>query len=116
MNTPTLDLSYLHSISGGNAAFEKTLLTSAIVDIQQNIDSLKKAWQEQNPSAIANAAHTLKSVMVIAGLPELENACKATDIAFRDGQFHPEIFSTVARITDGWAAAKPKLEALVAVY
>jgi HPt (histidine-containing phosphotransfer) domain-containing protein len=111
-----IDLTYLHSVSGGDAGFEKILLTSALADIQMNIDKLKNAWQSQDAEEIGNAAHTLKSVMVIAGLPQLENHCKKTDVAFRDKLFHPEYSVPVFAIINGWAEAKPKLEELVSVY
>ena len=111
-----IDLTYLHSVSGGDAGFEKILLTSAIADIQMNIDKLKTAWQCEDAEEIGNAAHTLKAVMVIAGLPQLENHCKKTDVAFRDKLFHPDLSENVSAIIDGWTEAKPKLEELVSVY
>lgn len=111
-----IDLTYLHSVSGGDAGFEKILLTSALADIQMNIDKLKNAWQAQDAEEIGNAAHTLKSVMVIAGLPQLEIHCKKTDVAFRDRLFHPEYSVAVSAIINGWSEAKPKLEELVSVY
>lgn len=112
----SIDLSYLHSVSGGDAGFEKILLSSAVTDIQMNIDKLKNAWQQQDPEEIGNAAHTLKSVMVIAGLPQLENHCKKIDVLFRDKIFHAEESSAVFAIIDGWAEAKPKLEELISFY
>jgi HPt (histidine-containing phosphotransfer) domain-containing protein len=111
-----IDLTYLHTVSGGDAGFEKILLTSAIEDIQMNIEKLKNAWQCQNAEEVGNAAHTLKAVMVIAGLPHLENHCKKTDVAFRDKLFHPELSVNVFAIIDGWTEAKPKLEELVSNY
>lgn len=111
-----IDLTYLHSVSGGDAGFEKILLTSALADIQMNVDKLKNAWQSQDAEEIGNAAHTLKSVMVIAGLPQLEQHCKRVDVAFRDRLFHDEESNAVLAIIEGWAEAKPKLEELIAVY
>lgn len=111
-----IDLTYLHSVSGGDAGFEKILLTSALTDIQMNIDKLKNAWQSRDAEEVGNAAHTLKSVMVIAGLPQLENHCKKIDVAFRDKLFHQEYSVAVVAIVDGWLEARPKLEELVSVY
>ena len=111
-----IDLTYLHSVSGGDAGFEKILLTSAVADIQLNIDKLKMAWQNQDAEEVGNAAHTLKSVMVIAGLPQLEGYCKKTDVAFRDRLFHPEMSEAVFAIMEGWSVAKPKLEELISLY
>lgn len=112
----TIDLSYLHSVSGGDAVFEKVLLSSAIADIQLNIDHLKKSWQEKDAVEARNAAHTLKSVMTIAGLRQLESYCKRIDVAFRDGIFRTEESPSYACIIDGWMQAKPKLEGLVLNY
>jgi HPt (histidine-containing phosphotransfer) domain-containing protein len=111
-----IDLTYLHSVSGGDAGFEKILLNSALADIQMNVDKLKNAWQNQDAEEVGNAAHTLKSVMVIAGLPQLEQYCKKLDVAFRDRLFHPEESNAMMAIVEGWMEAKPKLEELIAVY
>jgi HPt (histidine-containing phosphotransfer) domain-containing protein len=111
-----IDLSYLHSVSGGDAGFEKILLTSAVTDIQMNIDKLKTAWQVEDAVEVGNAAHTLKSVMVIAGLPQLEQHCKKIDVLFRDKLFHAEHSPAIFAIIDGWGEAKPKLEELISVY
>ena len=111
-----IDLSYLYSVSGGDAGFEKILLTSALSDIQMNIEKLRNAWQCQNAEEVGNAAHTLKSVMVIAGLPQLETHCKKIDVLFRDKLFHAEQASEVFAIIDGWSEAKPKLEELISIY
>lgn len=111
-----IDLSYLHSVSGGDAGFEKILLTSALADIQMNVEKLMHAWQQQDAEEVGNAAHTLKSVMVIAGLPQLEQYCKKLDISFRDRLFHQEESGAVNAIIEGWAEAKPKLEELIDVY
>lgn len=111
-----IDLSYLHSISGGDTGFEKILLSSAVADIQMNIDKLKLAWHQQDAEEVGNAAHTLKSVMVIAGLPQLEQHCKKVDIKFRDRLFHAEESTAIFAIIEGWTEAKPKLEELIAVY
>jgi len=111
-----IDLTYLHSVSGGDSSFEKILLASAVSDIQMNVDKLKNAWQSEDATEVGNAAHTLKAVMVIAGLPQLEQHCKKIDVGFRDRLFHPEFFTAVSAIINGWGEAKPKLEELISVY
>lgn len=110
-----IDLSYLHSVSGGNTSFEKVLLTSALADIQQNIDTMKEAWQQQDAASLGTAAHTLKAVMVVAGLPQLEKYCKKVDVTFRDNLFHSEEYESVFAIINGWTAAKPKLQELISM-
>ena len=111
-----IDLTYLHSVSGGDAAFEKILLTSAISDIQMNVDKMKTAWLCEDADEVGNAAHTLKAVMVIAGLPQLEIYCKKIDVAFRDKLFHSELSDNVHAIIEGWTVAKPKIEELISLY
>ncbi len=114
--TITIDLTYLYSVTGGDKLFEKTLLASAIMDIQNQAEGLQKAWQQQNATAIRNAAHSLKSVTAIAGLPQLENSCKIIDRMFADGNFHTEATLTYYEFINGWEAAKPQLEELVESY
>jgi HPt (histidine-containing phosphotransfer) domain-containing protein len=111
-----IDLTYLHSVSGGDTSFEKILLSSAITDIQFNIDNLKKAWQEENAADAGTAAHTLKSVMTIAGLRQLEAYCKKIETTFRSGIFSNELYSCFESIVDGWRQAKPKIQELVDNY
>jgi HPt (histidine-containing phosphotransfer) domain-containing protein len=111
-----IDLTYLHSVSGGDAGFEKILLTSALTDIQMNIDKMKEAWQQQDAATIGTAAHTMKAVMVVAGLPQLEKYCKKVDVTFRDNLFHAELSDAVFAIINGWTEAKPKLEELISMY
>jgi HPt (histidine-containing phosphotransfer) domain-containing protein len=116
MTKMNIDLSYLHSVSGGDKSFEKVLLSSAIDDIQFNIDNLRKAWKEENAMDAGTAAHTLKSVMTIAGLRQLEAYCKKIETTFRNGFFNAELYHCFDSITEGWQMAKPRLEELVANY
>ncbi len=119
MNTANsfhIDLSYLRSVTGGDKTFEKMLLLNAVSDIQSNMNSLQGAWVEKNAVSVSTAAHTLKSVVAIAGIPPLETLCKKISQLFKDGIFKPEEESSVAAILDGWREAKPKLEEVIAMY
>ena len=109
----SIDLSYLHSVSGGDEQFEKILLSSAISDIDVNVQRLKESWQQQDAGQVRSAAHTLKSVLVIAGLPQLEQACRVLDSQFADGAFHPEYHTQMWQIVHEWAIARVMLEELL---
>lgn len=110
----TVDLSYLHTVTGGDAAFEKMLLENAINDIQLNVNKLHEAWHQKDAVAIRSAAHTLKPVVAIAGLVNLETLCKKTDNIFADGNFHPEAETGIQSIIQNWQYAKPALEKIIA--
>ena len=115
-STTYIDLSYLHAVTGGDEAFEKTLLGSAISDIDVNIQRLRESWAQRDACQVRSAAHTLKSVVVIAGLPHLENACKLIDSRFRDGVFHEDCFPQMNHLINEWISARSKLKELLQYY
>ncbi len=110
----TLDFSYLHSVSDSDKAFEKALLKQAIISIQSMMEELQQAWQQHDAPGIRNTAHSLKPVITIAGLPQLESYCKAIDFAFKDGRFHADQLVNMNEIILVWEAALPQLELLTA--
>ena len=69
----TIDLTYLHTVTGGDRQFEKMLLEGAVEDIQLKIDDLQKAWDREDAPTICSNAHSLKSLTAIAGLPQIEH-------------------------------------------
>jgi len=111
-----LDLSYLYEIAGGDEEFEKMLLSSAISDIDVNIQRLWESWALRDPCQVRSAAHTLKSVLAIAGLPHLEIACKIIDSRFSEGVFHDDCFPHMNHIINEWSSARRKLEELLLSY
>jgi HPt (histidine-containing phosphotransfer) domain-containing protein len=111
-----IDLSYLQSVTGGDRNFEKMLLTNALADIQSNIGMLQSAWAKRDAITISSAAHTLKSVVAIAGLQQLSVLCKKVNLIFRDGVFRMEGEKTLSDIIEGWTKAKPKLEEVITAY
>jgi len=119
MNTEqsvTIDLSYLHSVTGGDREFEKMLLQGAVDDIQDKIDSLQKAWDAEDAVNIRSNAHSLKSLTAIAGLPQIEKWSKVIDQVFADGCFHAQTLEPFTGILSGWILAKPKLQEVIAGY
>lgn len=111
-----IDLSYLHFVTDGDKEFEKTLLASAVTDIQNQVEGLQKAWQQQNAAEVRNAAHSLKSVTAIAGLMQIQNSCKIIDNLFADGVFHADAAGSCNDIINGWEAARPQLEQVINSY
>ena len=114
--TITIDLTYLHTVTGGDRLFEKMLLEGAVEDIQLKIDDLQRAWDSEDASTIRSNAHSLKSLTAIAGLPQIEHWSKIIDQLFADGIFHSKPKESITSIINGWILAKPKLQSLLAAY
>ncbi len=115
-NTSNIDLTYLHSVTGGDRNFEKMLLANALSDIQNNINALQGGWAKKDASTISTAAHTLKSVTAIAGFPCLAALCKNINLLFKDGVFRMEGEKTLIEVIEGWGNAKPGLEEVITMY
>ena len=112
----TIDLTYLHTVTGGDRQFEKMLLEGAVEDIQSKIDDLQKAWDQEDATTIRSNAHSLKSLTAIAGLPQIEHCSKIIDQLFADGIFHSKTKESLYGIINGWGLAKPKLQKMLASY
>jgi HPt (histidine-containing phosphotransfer) domain-containing protein len=115
-NTTAVKISfdYLYTVSGGDKTFEKMVLLGAVDDIQLQIEQLENAWQKKEGDTIRRIAHSLKSVVAIAGLEELELNCKKLDQLFSDEKFHPEGSSYLNKIVYCWIATRPVLEGMIA--
>lgn len=118
MNEPniTIDLTYLHTVTGGDRLFEKMLLEGAVEDIQLKIDALQMAWDQEDATTIRSNAHSLKSLTAIAGLTQIEQWSKIIDQIFADGIFHSKTNESIIGIINGWGLAKPKLQKMLASY
>jgi len=114
--TPTIDLTYLHTVTGGDKEFEKMLLQGAVEDIQLKIDNLQIAWDMEDASSIRMNAHSLKSLTAIAGLPQVEKWSRVIDQLFSDGIFHENNSEPFKGILNGWNLAKPQLQEVIAAY
>jgi len=111
---PAISLTYLHTVSGGDKTFEKMVLLGAIDDIQLQIEELGKAWHNKDADNIRRIAHSLNSVVAIAGLTELEMNCKKLDQLFADEKFHIEGSAYLNKIVYSWMATRPALEEMIA--
>jgi HPt (histidine-containing phosphotransfer) domain-containing protein len=110
----TIDLSYLRTVSGGDKTFEKMVLLGAVDDIQLQLEQLEKAWSKKEAGNIRRAAHSLKSVVAIAGLAELEQNCSKLDLLFADETFHSEGSGYLNKIIYSWIKTRPVLEDVIA--
>lgn len=110
---PAIDFTYLHTVSGGDKTFEKMVLLGAVDDIQLQIEQLEAAWKCKEGENIRRIAHSLKSVLAIAGLPHLEMICKKLDHLFADHEFHIEGSAYLNKIIYSWIATRPALEELI---
>jgi len=108
-----ISLNYLHTVSGGDKTFEKMVLLGAVDDIQLQIEQLEKAWSNKEGDDIRRIAHSLKSVVAIAGLTELELNCKKLDHLFANGEFHPEGSAYLNKIIYSWITTRPVLEEMI---
>jgi HPt (histidine-containing phosphotransfer) domain-containing protein len=114
ITTATIRFSYLHSVSGGDKTFEKMVLLGAIDDIQLQIEQLENAWCKKEGDTIRRIAHSLKSVVAIAGLDELEHNCKKLEHLFTDENFHNEGSTYFNKILYSWIITRPVLEEMIA--
>ena len=108
-----INLSYLYTVSGGNATFEKMVLMGAVDDIQSQVEKLQSDWNKKDAVNIRRNAHSLKSVVAIAGLSEIEMHCKNIEQLFADEEFHLEGLAYLNTIVSLWTSAKPMIEEMI---
>lgn len=111
-----IDLSYLHSVAGGNKKFEKDLLQCALNDIDNRMNSLTLAWQQHDFVGIKNSVHSLKSLAAIAGLSEVKKLSTDLDFIFSNGIISNEKNEPFMNLVQSWNVAKPVLNQLIASY
>lgn len=117
MKNPTaiqINLSYLYTVSGGDTTFEKMVLMGAIDDIGVQIEKLQSDWNRKDAVNIRRNVHSLKSVVAITGLSELETNCKNIEQLFADEKFHSEGLVYLHKIATLWILAKPMIEEMIA--
>ena len=109
-----IDLTYLHSLTGGDKAFEQMLLEGTVADVDSKIAGLKQGWETGDAIEVRKNSHSLVSLSAIAGMPQVEGWSRTLDQSFSDGSFHPELFILANNIIVGWPAAKMQLEEIMA--
>ncbi|MEO6136262.1 MAG: response regulator, partial [Ginsengibacter sp.] len=66
-----INLTYLHEVSDGDKEYEKSVTFQFIEAIPNDINQLKKAWQEKQFSQLKYIAHNMKTTISIMGLQHL---------------------------------------------
>ncbi|MFZ4056707.1 MAG: Hpt domain-containing protein [Ferruginibacter sp.] len=112
----TIDLSYLQTITRGDKAFEKTLLTGSIADIDTKMQAIQIAWQNKDAAGVRQYAHSLVSLCAIAGMPELEKLTRSLDQLFVDRVFHGDQEALYQSVLTGWQSGKEQLQTIVSTY
>ncbi|MEN9569554.1 MAG: Hpt domain [Bacteroidota bacterium] len=113
----TVNLDYLHKISAGDTTFEKMVLLGAVDDISAQVQNLQNAWHDKDAVLIRRIAHSLKSVVAIAGLDNLEMNCRSLEQQFMDENFNAQALVYLDAVVYEWGAAKPVLgDTIVALY
>ncbi len=64
-------LQYLHELSKGDKAFERTMLQQFIAQLPDDLAQLKAAISAEDISAIRSCAHNIKTTVAFIGLEEL---------------------------------------------
>ncbi len=109
----TIDLTYLHSLTEGDIAFEHLLLKCTIEDIDTKIEGLRNGVCANNLTEIRANAHSLVSLAAIAGMPQVEGWSRSIDQQMIAGIFHPELIIMVNNIISGWPKAKNELNKIL---
>lgn len=109
----SIDLSYLHTISAGDTTFERMVLLAAVDDITVQIEKLGIAFKEKDGALIKRIAHSLKAVVAIAGLSNLETICWEIDKLFRDEKYHENGISYFENLVNEWDASRPIFEEMI---
>lgn len=110
-----IDLTYLKTVSNGDAAFELTMIHSLLSEIDEKISAAQKSLAGADRSGVRLQAHSLKNLFAIIGIEalrqvclSLESNCDAIAIAALNEQL-----SGCARI---WENKKKVLASIVADY
>ncbi|MBX2875914.1 MAG: Hpt domain-containing protein [Saprospiraceae bacterium] len=66
-----VDLSYLESISGGDAETEKTILQMLLADMEQLCPMLRTHFEAPQMEELEKVAHKLKTSLAFSGNPDI---------------------------------------------
>ena len=78
MNTQLLsegiDLSYLSMISGGDKAFELSMIITTLDEVDQKFEALSPSTATYDAGSVRLHAHSLKNLFAIIGIDQLRTA------------------------------------------
>jgi CheY-like chemotaxis protein len=80
------DLSMIHSVSGGDAAFIKKMILLFIETVPQNVQELVDFTANKNWEQVAKMAHKLKSTIDSMGIRSLHDQIRAVEMNAKNGQ------------------------------
>lgn len=103
-----INLNYLKTFSGGDKTFEKDIIDSSLLELDEKIFELKEALQIADRHSIMCLAHSLKSLSSIVGSIHLYNYFKVIEAASSDAS--AEYLQQLER--DAWAVFGKVKEAL----
>ncbi len=99
---PTIDLTYLNELSGGNKEFEKSIMQQFIEQVPAELNLLQQAYDDKNWQQLKNTAHNLTTTVSFLGLShrlssDLEQLQKRNESFAPDEQIktHIETVSSV---------------------
>lgn len=66
-----INLQYMKEVSGGNAAYEKTVTEQFMEVLPEDLDAIEKAWHQNDITRVRQLAHNMKTTISVMGLNEL---------------------------------------------
>lgn len=115
-NHQPFDLSYLHSITQGDFAFERDLLQLVIRDVDDGIENLQFAWHHNDLVEIGKITKGLKSLIALTGLQDLSAQMMVIEHQLQLGIFRTNSEELLSEILAGWNAVRPALNRALASY
>ncbi|MDZ4845049.1 MAG: response regulator [Chitinophagales bacterium] len=94
----TLDLSYLDTITGGNASLKEKILEMLIDETPDELFSLRQFTREKNWKRVRAVSHKMKSGITYLGLPKTLDAVKRVEEYSENEKFLERIPDLVERI------------------
>lgn len=110
-----LDLSYLHTISGGDKDFEKDMLQSLLDEMSEKMTALAAAVRADDAKSIRLQSHSLKNLAGIIGVPSLVDRFKEIEAVCEEAP-NAYILQVFLPCEGQWACSKELLLQLLDAY
>jgi hypothetical protein len=112
METPVIDLSYLHSISGNDSKYMYEVLNLFLSTVPESLAKLEKLVKETDDfDAIHKQAHGLKSSFSIVKVGNIFDDIAAIVLLGRQGSGKDEIEERLDRVMTTFSTALPLITA-----
>jgi len=104
-----IDLAYMHSISGGNLTFEKTVTQQFIDNVPRHLQELLTAYDAHDFTIVKHRAHDFKTSVAMMGLlPSLEEKLDQLESANEQKETLQQVISEIKVILE-MAVAEAKI-------